>query len=388
MGGTTRRLRVALAEHYTVALVAVLLVGAVGGSLVYTTHVDPGTTTETRQVSSWTSESEFGHRATVVNGSAAFETGTVLRNRTVYFRGATPRLNGSFRYGYTATDGGDLAVNATTMLVLRSVGTRANGNETVYWTVRRPLGQRAVESVGPGERVSVPFSVNVSAAQTEARRIDERLGGTPGEIELAVVARLDVTGTRNGQPVDTAGQHRLSIQPQQGVYRVRDPGPTQTSGEQTETVSVPVEYGPLRRLGGPLLLLASLAGLVGLVGGRRSGWLRLDDDERERLAYRRTRAEFDEWISTGRVRRALRDGQAIELDSLSGLVDVAIDTDSRVIEDREAGHCLVRDGDQWYRFEMPPNVTDGSARNGHDSGDSAEVLEGVRAVIGGDDREE
>jgi len=92
----------------------------------------------------------------------------------------------------------------------------------------------------------------------------------------------------------------------------------------------------------------------GLVYARRKGRLVVTDRERQWLTYRSTREEFDDWITTGRVPDAAVDQSVVEVDTLSGLVDLAIDTDNRVIEDRARGACLVLAEDCWYRYETPP----------------------------------
>ena len=82
---TRLRLRAVLNAQFTVILAVCLVAAAVGGGLVYTTHVDPGTETETRTVSSLTVESEYVHSAEVTEPNSVFDTGTVLDDRNTYF---------------------------------------------------------------------------------------------------------------------------------------------------------------------------------------------------------------------------------------------------------------------------------------------------------------
>ncbi|WP_324663594.1 DUF5305 domain-containing protein [Haloarcula sediminis] len=349
----TRRVRTVIADNYALVLGCLLLVGVLGGYLTYATHVERGAVTETRERVSWQSSGEFTHRATVVNGTSAFAEGRVLRNRTTYFRSVTPRLNGSFTYGYGARGGGDLAVDTTLSLVFRSVESADEGAETVYWRVDRTVAESSTQSLRPGERTTVPFSVNVSAADAERQRIDEELGGTPGELQTVLVARTELSGTRDGQEVDTVRTYRLPIESDGSVYRVDDPGPVTDSDNRSEQVRVPATYGSLRTAAGPLLALLSLGGMSGLVYASRTGWLFISAREREWLAYRKTRESFDDWITTGRVPAHDSPSTVVEVDSLEGLVDVAIDTDNRVIEDQTRNACLVLAGDRWYRYDTP-----------------------------------
>lgn len=355
------RLRKALTDHVTV--VALLLVAAVlvGGYLTATAYAQDATRTETEQVASWESTASFTHEATVRNGTTAFEEGAVLQNRSSYFRTITPLLNGSVRYQYRATGGGDLRANASVVLVLRSVAETNGPNETAYWRVESPLTQNTVDSLAPGERFHVPFTVNVTAAATRLERIDSQLGTTPGNKEWFVETRLRLAGTRNGRPVETRRTYSLPVSVSGNVYQVEDPGPRTHSGGQTAQREVPVQPSPLRAWGGPLLLVLGVTVGSGLGLASHAGNLAISDRERTWLAYRQARTDFDDWISIARVPTPYDRAATIEVDSLSALVDLAIDTDQRVLEDRERNEYFVIQANQTYTYTPPPSPTESSA---------------------------
>ena len=335
-------------------MAVLVVVGITGGYLTYTTHVDPGTEIETETVSTWQSTGEFDHQAIVVNGTRAFYNGEWLHNWSAYFTQTTPELEGAFSYTYTATDGGDLNVTVTTSLELRSVTEDGNDEEeTIYWQIEREQRQERQRSLSPGETVASPFSVDVNATATEVEQIDENLGGTPGHFEMEVVADVALSGTRNGNDVNTIRTYRLPIDPSDGVYEVGDPGTVQQSDTETREITVQATYGPLRKGGGPALLVAALVGTIALGYATRTGRLAISEHEREWLAFRSDRSALDEWISTGAVGTGARGSTTAETDSLAGLVDVAIDTDSRVIEDSRTRSFYVFADDQRFRFEPP-----------------------------------
>jgi len=348
----TRRL---LNGYFGVVLGVVLVLGLVGVSVTYTAYMNPATEVEQVVTDEWSSQSEFTHRATVVNGSGIFDKGDVLRNRRAYLQRITPTLNGSFLYSYDATGGGDLLANATMTLVVRSVGQAGtDGEEPVeYWRVSRPIGTATEESLSPGDQLSVPFSVNVNATAARIDAIEEELGGTPGETRIEVRTRLELSGTRNSQQVDSTQTYQANISTSQNVYRVTGTGPVTESGQQVESTTIPETYGPLRRIGGPVLLLGGFGAGVALLALRWAVGFELTDAEQEWLAYQSARVEFDDWITTGAVSGDLSPTTEVTVDSLEGLVDVAIDSDRRVIEDPEAGACLVHVDGTVYRVEIP-----------------------------------
>jgi len=368
MNSGGRTIRRGIAANYALVVICVVLLGAVGGYLTYTTHVDPGTTTETRESSSWQSSGAFSHQATVVNGTTAFSKGTVLRNRSVYFRELSPTLNGTFTYAYKSQDG-NLTTETTVTLRYRAVEASDDGNRTTYWEVTRPLTQDRTEAVGPTERATVPFSTNASAAIERAQRIDAEHGNTPGQLDIAVVARVDVSGTRNGQRVDTTNTYRLPIVAGGSVYRVADPGVVTASGSQTQRETVPAEYGLLRRAGGPLALSLAVGALLGLLYARHTERLSISEAERRWADYRTARSEFDDWITTGQLPSHTGEPTAITVETLNGLVDVAIDTNNRVIEDVSGKEYVVFVDNRMYRYEPPAEPPTGGDPSEYNSDD-------------------
>lgn len=372
------RVRIILDEYLSILVAVCLVLALAGGYLAFTAYGETQTRTETEQTASWESRADFTHSATVVNSTAVYERGQTLEGRTSYFREITPRLNGSFRYTYTATDSGDLRANTTVALVLRSVTEDDGGNVTEYWRLDSPLASRD-GTLSPGDTVEVPFSTNVSAVAQRLDAIDEQVGTTPGQKELLFETRLDLSGTRNGRPVDETRTYQLPVSLSGNVYEVQDPGAVTDSGQQTEQVTVTVEPGPISAYGGPLLLLVGLAGAGVLGGARYRGDLAVSDQERDWLQYQDTREEFDEWITVASIPADGQLDSAIAVDSLEGLVDVAIDTDRRVLEDRERDRFVVFESDRTYTYSPPDSPEGDSLAPADGQGDSERTSPGEEA---------
>jgi hypothetical protein len=350
------RLRALLDRQFATVTAVLVVCALVGGFATYTAHVDPGTTTEERVVATWESSGTFDHAATVTRENPLFAVGRTLEDRQVYFSSITPTLNGSYAFGYRASDGGTVETSVDVVLITRSVGEQTgdqSGEGAVLWERSRTLHQTGATTLAPGDDVRAPFSLNASAVETERQGIEDRLGGGVGTVETFVRATVDIEGTVNGKRVDTQEVHTLPVTIEGNTYRV---GPAETSGQQfetTQTVTVPRTYGPLRSVGGPALLVLSLAGLVGLAVGRSRYRLELTDAEREWLAYREDRSEFDEWITTFRLPFEAFDRPEAEAASLADLVDFAIDTDSGVIEAPDETEYYVVYDDVLYTYTAP-----------------------------------
>lgn len=344
MAGRRARQAKLIANDYAVVLVAVVLVvTALGGVLVYTTYIAPGTETTTATVHSWETEAGFSHGATVVEDTRAFAAGEVVEDRSVYFTGLMPTLEGTFAFAYRA-DSGALEVEAATTLRYRAV---QDGEE--LWRVDEPIDAIAY-TAGPDDPVELTFALDVPALIDELDAIEEELGASPGTTEVAVIASVAATGQTDGHDVVFEDEYRLVIDPGSATYHIDADGGAETH-PITRTVEEPRTYGAARSAGGPALLLLGVLGILGLIGAHHRGVFEITDAEREAVAFEAARVEFDEWITRGTVPdTGHRDPIAVS--DLAGLVDVAIDSNARVIEDPEAGAYVVfADG---YRYEYHP----------------------------------
>lgn len=365
--------RAVLAKYLPLVLVVFLLVAAGGGYLAYDAQTAPDTRTETRPAGSWTVESGFDHGAEVVNGTSVFPAGTQLENRSLYFTRLTPTLDGE----YVVTHRGSVE-NASGTIELRLVteaidesdtGGQGQGSPTVYWRETDPLAIEDVEGLAPGASHRVAFEVNTTAVSERIAEIESELGASPGTTRVSVVARTDLEAEVAGERFVDGRTDRLDIEPGSQTYDVeRDVSPAGTY-DASRTVEVPVEPSPLRLYGGPILIVIGLAGaaLTGIAMYRESVSVR--DHERAKLEYARTRSDLDKWISTGTVPGNDDERTVVELDSLRDLVNVAIDSDRRVIERPDAHPRFVAlDDDVRYVFDPPTAVVDEARQRTRDSG--------------------
>lgn len=369
------RLRAVLDRQFAVVVVALLVVVVLGGWLTYTAHAAPASTTETKSTVSWEQSGTFDHAATVQTDNSLFPVGTRLENRSVYFTRLSPELDGTFRTSYDPRESGELDQTVSLSLVIREVDQDDQGsNPTVYWETTESLATETVDGIEPGESVAVAFSQDMSAINGEITRIREEIGGSPGSLEVFVRATVDSQGTVNGDTVDETATYTMPVAIGASTYRVGGAEPTVESYETTQAVPVDRSIGPLRTIGGPLLLVISLGLLGGVVVG--ADRLALSETERAMLADESDRESFDDWISTITLPPEAFELPRAEADSLAGLVDVAIDTDNPVIEDPDESVYYVRHDGYLYSYRPATKDVDGeddTVDGGSDSVDESEA---------------
>ena len=348
--GTRLRLRAALDAQFVLIVAAFLVCAVLGAGLVYGTHVDPGTETETEVVSSWSVETEYVHAATVTEPNSVFSVGEELTDRNTYFARIAPELDVQVVTEYDAVSAEDVDVETESVLVVRNVE-----EGTVYWEETETLATATETDVAADGSASVSFTLNSTAIDEEIAGIEDELGASPGGTETFVTTDVELDGTLNGEPVTYSTSIELDVTHAGDTYTVDDPGVQSETVEQTEPVERERTYGPLRALGSPLLLLFGLAGLAGMAYARREGLVGISDAERAYLEFSDDRSEFDEWITRVRLPSAVHDRAEGEAESLRDLVDFAIDNDVGVVEDPNTGafHAVT---DEFVYTYAPPEI--------------------------------
>jgi len=343
MTGETRWLRVRAfaGEWFVVLVVAFAVLAAAGGYAAGTAHAAPGTTTERQTVEHWAVGGEFAHSATVTRENPVFETGQTLSGQSTYFVGASPVLDGEYTVSYSDSAGGaePVDVTATATLVLES-----SGEETTYWTDSERLATTE-STLEPGESETLSFAVNASRVDQRATDIQQGLGDTAGEVTASIEVAVNASGAVAGSDYPVSYSQSMPLALGGSTYGVEAPQPAREPATTQRTVQVAQSYGPLWTVGGPLLLVVGLAGLGALGALYRREDLELTEAERDYLAFRDDRAEFDEWVVRARLPPAVHDRDRADAESLADLVDYAIDADVGVVEDTATGsfYAVTRD---------------------------------------------
>lgn len=350
------RVRAVLGRHFSTLVVGLLVLGVVGAWLVGAGYLFPGSHTVDRTVSSWDASGNFSHHATVHGNGTAFEPGSVVSGRTVYFESVMPVLETVHTFRYEASDGGSIDARVRTQLVIKGISGEGD-NAVTYWSVSETLDTRRVTGVVPGEPVTTRVAVNVSAAMRRAREIAEELDTPTALLRARVVRNVQVGGIVNGHPVNESLTYTLPMSFRGGIYRIEAPVVPAGRFKTVEQVTVTDDPGFVAGVIGPLLFVAGIVGGGGLLVAARRGELDLTPQERTWLTYRVDRSEFDDWISRVTIPAQAMDREVMEAATLGDLVDVAIDTDEPVLEDRETGDYHVLHGGYRFTFERPSAPT-------------------------------
>ena len=342
------RLRTVTDEWFVLVVAALLALSLFGGWMAYSAYAEePEAEIEEQTVEAWSSTGGFSHSAEIQRSNAVFEVGERLSHQPVYFTRVAPELEGDFTHSYSA-ESGDVTVDVSLERQARAVD-----DDGEYWSTSEQLNATTEEGVEPGERVSSPFDVDVPTMVNETERIEASLGNSPGNVETVVVAHVRMDGTIDGEDINQTDSYELLIEPDGDTYRVEGPVAERQTAERTEEVETAGTPGTSGVLPGTVLMVLSLTALGAVAFGKSNDILAPDEAELERFRLENERAEFDDWISTGSIPEDVSERTRLEVDTLEDLVDVAVDHDRRVIEDRETeGVYYVVEDDLLYVYDQ------------------------------------
>lgn len=340
------RIRAFIDEYFFAIAVLLLLVAAVGGWWTFQVHATPEVETEEVTIGQWSESTDYDHSALIVNDSLPFEEGERVQNRPVYYTSLSEELDVTYTYQYSANDG-SVQVNTETYMLFRGVE-----SDEVLWEYTEPLATGTEHDLSPDGNHTVETTVNIESVFETIATVEQQLG-TAGRIEIRIISASNIEGEIEGEEVSNTYESTMPITVNPQTFRVLEMELVDERHEETDTIQQTVEPGVGETVGSLLVLISSLVGLLGLTVGRVKGYTELTDDERELLEVYQQEQEFSEWITSGTF-PSERDYEAtIIVDDLEGLVDVAIDTNKRVIKDEQLEVSTVLDGDYVYMYIRP-----------------------------------
>ena len=345
------QLRAFLNEWATVLIVVLLIASAGVGWWAYQINLEPSIETEQRLTEQWSESTAYSHSAPITNDSLPFAAGERASNRPLYYTSLSEELDGTYRYGYTA-DSGSVDVTTDTYLLIRG-GRLENGNMTeTFWELSEPLAADS-ETLDPGESHQVDFTVDIIEVLRTIGTVEQQLDSTEGIVDVRVVSVSELSGTVESDSFDTTYRSELPLVVSPSTFRVNDPVTIDETHESFETVEVLAEPSPLQAYGSIVGFGLVVMLLILVLGLRYSGYTELTDEEEELIEIKQARERFSEWITTGEFPSEREYEQTVLVDTLEGLVDVAIDTNKRVIEDEQLGVSTVLDDTYIYIYIQP-----------------------------------
>ncbi|MGQ4554364.1 DUF5305 family protein [Halobellus sp. GM3] len=324
------RLKLFISENHRLVVGAFVVLGVlclVGAGYVFST---PTTQTVTEETDQQAFSTQTYSSALVTRPSALYEQGERLENRSVYFLSASPSMTLDMT---TSVPAGE-PVQVAQRLELEVRGVR--DGEPFYQSTRTIVDtDRTVED----GRAAASETLNVSALNQELAAIQQEVQSV-GQFQL----RLVMEATYRTESYEGTLRASAPFVIDEVAYYVDG----SLVAEETESTPAqrqitqppdPLEYGALGALG---LLFFGAAAVVTRIENH------VDPEE---LRTRIVHDQHAEWISRGEF-PTNSEKQYISILTLEDLVDVAIDTNRRVIHDPQIDAYAVIDGSEIYYYAL------------------------------------
>jgi len=312
-------------RYLLVALVVLGVLAAAGAAYIYAT---PPARTVTAQTDVQQVGADVRTSAVVTGNTSFYRTGQRLVDQPAYLTEATPNLTVETRA--TVPSGADVRV--TQRLTLVQTATRG---DRAFWSSNRVLV--ASEETTSQGAAAASATVNMSEIAREVRANRDGLGDIGG-----FETRLDLNVTYDTGRYSGALTASSPVVLTERAYWIDAPLSATRTHSQPVTRTVTGE--PNVTLAGLLALLAasSFASAGGIWYVRREG---IDVEE---IELRMDRARFEEWITTSEIPTD-PDRRYVRTTSLEGLVDIAIDSNKRVLHDPDPDvYTVVTDDIVYY----------------------------------------
>lgn len=310
-----------------VAILVVISLLSLTGSVWVYTHPQEVEVTERNVEQSVVTDVET--RAVVTGDTELWDRGTLLENKPFYPIKAAPNLTVRAR---TSVPGDEsVTVEHEFRLLYRAA---KEGEE--FWSDEAIVEQESVEFTD-GAAVS-SATIDIPAVRNRTSRISGELDGA-GDVQvyLGLNVSYDTAAFVGGY------DERVVLRATNRGYWLKG----SLNGEATHSATI-TRTEKRKDMKAALGLL--IAGLFSGGGAAAAVWFYRYGPDAPTIARRLEEEQCREWISEGRIPQAIG-GHDIEMESLQGLTDVAIDSGDRVIYDPDRDLYAVVDRDLLYYYD-------------------------------------
>lgn len=335
-------LHFSLQKSLVILFVGVLLIGIgviVGGS--------PPMYETTEQVNETNYQTSLVHNSTTVaSNSSLYDDGEVLENRQIYYQQLHPILRVSPETTQSVEES-DVTV--------RMYATR-NRQSNVIWERQVGFEERTVEYNNSSGIVTLPTPVIKQSMEV----IEQEL---PQGSSMWYEVTYDATYTYAGEQVSQTAILTVQFGTPE-TYQVTT-SESQTVKSQQQSNSQPIPAQTITLFATPIYIYGIAIGLLGLVFVGFGAYLlygyKFDPREYSERLYQYHLEKYTDWITFGRPMtdpqlRGSSDNKVL-VNTLEGLVQISIDSDSRVVYSEDLKQFYIFGTNSVYFFKPPNSVS-------------------------------
>lgn len=346
------KLRYLLKEWYIYILLVLVIFTVITTGWAYEINLNPEVESQQELVGLWSESTNFQHSVHIKNDSIPFQKDMRVENRPIYYTSLSEKMDGKYTYNYTASSG-SVDVTTETYLEMRSVRRQDGEVVETYWSVVEPLDSTSETDLKPDEDHTVDFIIDIPFILDTVEEVQNQLNSTRGLTDVRVVSVSNIDGIVRGETVDKKYTSQMALNVDSTTYQVSEKSTISEEHRIEKEQKVISEPPLLKSIGSIIISTLGIVSVIALVLGRKLDYIVLTEEEEEKINIYRSREQFSEWITTGEFPSEREYEQTVLVNDLEGLVDVAIDTNKRVIEDKQLEVSTVLDDNYVYIYIHP-----------------------------------
>lgn len=331
-----RKFRYLFATRGKAMVIALTLVAALAFLGAGLTYANPATIDVPTESNQQTVEMSLSTHTTAAADTSMYDRGDRLEDQPVYLRNAAPTA--TLTAEAAVLDASEVELNQTVTLVYEA----RTRDGTMFWQNRERLSYSEAQI----DQVTTEATLDIDEIANRHQSIAADLGDGGSAHVYILIETNYRTETYAGTMTE-----RSDLSLRTDSYTIEPMDATETHGTSIAETRPDASSGIAL---GETLFLPHLTFVLGIVGSLAAGGaivghrFRHEVDpavETAAIHYER----YEEWISRGTL-PSIDPQTAVVMETLADLVDVAIDTDGRVIYDSTQGCYAVVDGTSVYVF--------------------------------------
>ncbi|AEA47310.1 DUF5305 domain-containing protein [Archaeoglobus veneficus] len=333
---TKYRIMCEIKKRFWILTVVLLVSSLLLSGYWYYSSSKPRYVEEKVEVPFYTVKGGYTGSALVLKENPVWEVEDRLSGLPVYLLGISPIMDVNFSFKISNPNA-NVSIKSVTKVIYSS-----SYNEKLLW--KKTYMEFTNETTG--NSLESTFSINITDLRKTINDVQKALGFHQGTTEVKIVTCVNYSGFVNGEKVEEVKTYVMPLDVGGDTYKFENVYNTD-SKKRTENRIVEVEPPLIDKMAPVFVMTALLSTLVTFSAVK----IRFDPNNHDlrKLKIEEEKSKLEKWISEGKLVNnpgLIR----VEMDSLKGLVDAAIDTNERVIYDSEVSEYFFIHGDVIYIF--------------------------------------
>jgi len=278
---------------------------------------------------------EYSYYAMVTQSNPVYPKGLALNEAyPAYFYTVSPSANIIFSYGIEASDSAEIDVDITSKIMMTAIS--RTKNEDPFWEKAYSVNKLDTFTLRNNETYTHDFVLY-------AKDIEETVDEVKKHLEFSqkasanIITQVTTKGSMNGKNIETYEEYVLPVAIESSFYQL--PGGVIVE-DITETVGLrrvlvqPKTIDKILPIGLPLLFLIMI---IGFYVYQKYYFTEIDQNIIVQMEIEKEHESFSDWISKGILPSEFQSLSFVEIKGLTDLVNLSIDSGTRVIFDKESG---------------------------------------------------